>query len=159
MKNIFSIAAISLILTTISCTNQTESKDNSESIENTYNIELVNNEKWEVNKEMMVHIKNMESDIKATSKQSNPNYVELGSKLDENIGLLTSNCTMTGKAHDELHKWLLPFIDLVKDLNAADSKEEQKQSFDAIKESMIEFNTYLISSEVRPSCESIVLNF
>jgi len=125
-----------------SCKNQTESNNSSNSLKNTYNIELVNNEKWDVNKEMMVHIKNMESDIEATSGQSNPNYKELGSKLDENIGLLTSNCTMEGKAHDELHKWLLPFIDLVKDLNAADSKEVQKQSFEAVQESMNEFNTY-----------------
>lgn len=141
MKTIFKIAAISLTLMTISCTNQSES-ENSESNKNTYNIELVNNEKWEVNEEMMVHIKNMESDIEAVSNQSSPNYEELGSKLDENIGLLTSNCTMTGKAHDELHKWLIPFIDLVKELNAADSKEDQKQSFEAIQESMNEFNTY-----------------
>lgn len=142
MKSIFRIAVISITLMTISCTNQSDSKENSESDKNTYNIELVNNEKWEVNKEMMVHIKNMKSDIEAASIQSNPNYVELGSKLNTHIGLLTSNCTMTGKAHDELHKWLLPFIDLVKELNAANSKEEQKQSFEAIQESMNEFNTY-----------------
>jgi hypothetical protein len=140
-RNVF-IAAMSLIALFSSCKNQTESNDSSNSLKNTYNIELVNNEKWEVNKEMMVHIKNMESNIEAVSNQSSPNYQELGSKLDENIGLLTSNCTMTGKAHDELHKWLLPFIDLVKELNAADSKEEQKQSFEAIQESMNEFNTY-----------------
>lgn len=142
MKSIFRIAVISITLMTISCTNQSDSKENSEPNKNTYNIELVNNEKWEVNKEMMVHIKDMESNIEAVSNQSSPNYEELGSKLDENIGLLTSNCTMTGKAHDELHKWLLPFIDLVKELNAADSKEKQEKSFEAIQESMNEFNTY-----------------
>ncbi len=136
------LTSIILLLLITSCTNLSDSKENSGSKKNTYNIELVNNEKWEVNKEMMVHIKNMESNIEDVSNQSSPNYEELGSKLDENIGLLTSNCTMTGKAHDELHKWLLPFIDLVKDLNAADSKEEQQKSFEAIQESMNEFNTY-----------------
>jgi len=136
------LTSIILLLLITSCTNLSDSKENSESKKNTYNIELVNNEKWEVSKEMMVHIKNMESNIEDVSNQSSPNYEELGSKLDENIGLLTSNCTMTGKAHDELHKWLLPFIDLVKDLNAADSKEEQQKSFEAIQESMNEFNTY-----------------
>ena len=127
---------------TTSCTNQTESDNISDSLKNTYNIELVNNEKWVVNKEMMVHVKKIESDLEVASNQSISNYEELGLKLDKNIGLLTSNCTMTGKAHDELHKWLLPFIDLVKGLNTAGSKEEQKQSFEAIKESMNEFNTY-----------------
>ena len=142
MKRILRIAVISLTLMTISCTNQSDSKENYESNKNTYNIELVNNKKWEVNKEMMIHIKNMASDIEAASSQSSPNYEKLGSKLDQNIGLLTSNCTMTGKAHDELHKWLLPFIDLVKELNTADSKEKQQQSFEVIQESMNEFNTY-----------------
>lgn len=136
------LTSIILLLLITSCTNQSDSKENSQIEKNTYNIELVNNEKWEVNKEMMVHIKNMESNIEDVSNQSSPNYEELGSKLDENIGLLTSNCTMTGKAHDELHKWLLPFIDLVKELNAADSKEKQEKSFEAIQESMNEFNTY-----------------
>ena len=136
------LTSIILLLLITSCTNQSDSKENSQLEKNTYNIELVNNEKWEVNKEMMVHIKDMESNIETVSNQSSPNYEELGSKLDENIGLLTSNCTMTGKAHDELHKWLLPFIDLVKELNAADSKEDQKQSFEAIQESMNEFNMY-----------------
>ena len=134
--------SIILLLLITSCTNQSDSKENSQLEKNTYNIELVNNEKWEVNKEMMVHIKNMESDIETASSQSSPNYEELGSKLDQNIGLLTSNCTMTGKAHYELHKWLLPFIDLAKDLNATDSKEKQMQSFEAIQESINEFNTY-----------------
>lgn len=136
------LASIFLILLINSCTNQSDSKENTESNKHTYRLELVNNEKWKVNKEMMVHIENMESDIEAVSKQTSPNFKELGSNLDENIGLLTSNCTMTGKAHDELHKWLLPFIDLVKDLNAVDSKEDQMQSFKAIQESMNEFNMY-----------------
>jgi len=136
------VTSIILLLLITSCTNQSGSKENSEPDKNTYNIELVNNEKWDVNQEMMVHINNMESDIEAISGQTNPNYKELGSKLDENIGLLTSNCTMTGRAHDELHKWLLPFIDLVKELNTADSKEKRQQSFEVIQESMNEFNTY-----------------
>jgi len=142
MKSIIYIVAISLGVLFTGCSNNEKSDDSSDSVKNSYNIELVNNEKWEVNKEMMVHIKNMEKDIETSSNQSHPNYEELGSKLDEHIGLLTSNCTMTGKAHDELHKWLLPFIDLVKELKTADSKVKQKQSFEAIQESMNEFNTY-----------------
>ena len=142
MKNTFFILIVGISTLLSSCTSTEESEREAGHENNTYNIELVNNEKWEVNKEMMVHIENMESDIEAVSNQSNPNYGELGSKLDENIGLLTSNCTMTGKAHDELHKWLVPYIDLVKDLNGANSKEEQQKCFEAIQESMNEFNNY-----------------
>ncbi|MEZ4938837.1 MAG: hypothetical protein R2799_14710 [Crocinitomicaceae bacterium] len=88
MKSILRIAVISLTLMTISCTNQSDSKENSESNKNTYNIELVNDEKWEVNKEMMVHIKNMESDIEAVLNQSSPNYEGLGSRLLMPLGIL-----------------------------------------------------------------------
>lgn len=137
------VSSLILFLVSASCSNQTvDSKKSNDSEKNTYKIELVNNKKWEVDKEMMLHIRNMESDIVSSSNQSSPDFDKLGSKLDKNIGLLTSNCTMTGKAHDELHKWLLPFIDLVEELNSADSAEEQKESFDAIRESMNEFNAY-----------------
>ena len=126
----------------LSCSNNEESSQNGEQMKNTYGIELVNNQKWEVNEEMMIHIENMESDIQSTSGEVNPNLEELGSKLDDHIGLLTSNCTMTGQAHDELHKWLLPFIELVNGLNEASTGELQEESFQLIKESMNEFNAY-----------------
>lgn len=110
--------------------------------QNTYGIELVNNEKWKVNEEMMIHIKNMESDVKSVSTENADSLDWLGQKLDEHIGLLTSNCTMTGKAHDELHKWLLPFIDLVEELNDAATNEEQRDCYEKISASLEEFNVY-----------------
>ena len=142
MKNIYSIVVISLMIVTMSCTNQSESEVNSDLVKNTYNIELVDSKKWEVNQEMMIHIKNMESDIENASNNASPNYKELGSNLMNNINLLTSNCTMTGKAHDELHKWLVPFIDLVDKFNNTVTLKQQEVYFEEIKESMNEFNTY-----------------
>ncbi|UKN02251.1 hypothetical protein K6119_01800 [Paracrocinitomix mangrovi] len=142
MKKKLFIVAAGIITVLTSCSNNGDTADIAESDKNIYNIELVNNEKWVINEDMMVHIKKMETDIQSISTQTDPNYKELGSKLDTHIGLLTSNCTMTGKGHDELHKWLLPFIDLVNELNEAGSKKEQKDSFFAIEESMNEFNKY-----------------
>ena len=41
---------------------------------------------------------------------------------------------MKGKAHDELHKWLLPYIDLVKELSEAkDETEAEKNNFKIFK--------------------------
>ncbi len=142
MKKIFFIVTMGIAVVFLSCSNNEESSQNGEQIKNTYGIELVNNQKWEVNEEMMIHIENMESDIQSTSGEVDPNLEELGSKLDDHIGLLTSNCTMTGQAHDELHKWLLPFIELVSGLNEASTGELQEESFQLIKESMNEFNAY-----------------
>lgn len=130
---------LGLLLVISSCSDNQSGSDDLESAKNTYDIELVNNEKWVVNDEMMVHIKNMESDIKEAEVAETPDYEQLGEKLDKNIELLTSSCTMSGKSHDELHKWLVPFIGLVADFNEATDK---KAPFRAIQESMIEFNTY-----------------
>lgn len=142
MKKILILTVLSIALLLTSCMSSNDTNHNSLTNQSDYGIKLLNNQKWQVNEEMMVHIKNIESDIQSTSSQTDPNYEDLGLRLDKNIGLLISNCTMKGQAHDELHKWLLPFIDLVKELNTTDSNEKQKQSFEAIQESMNVFNTY-----------------
>ncbi len=56
--------------------------------------------------------------------------------------LLTSNCTMKGKAHDELHKWLLPYIDMVKELSEAKDETEASKLFENIQISFTTFNKY-----------------
>ena len=69
-------------------------------------------------------------------------YKSLAEKLQSNIDLLTSNCTMKGKAHDELHKWLLPYIDLVKELSEAKDETEEAKHFENIQTSFTTFNQY-----------------
>jgi hypothetical protein len=49
---------------------------------------------------------------------------------------------MKGKAHDELHKWLLPYIDLAKELSEAKDETEASKRFENIKSSFITFNQY-----------------
>lgn len=108
-------------------------------------IELNNGLKWKVEVEMMKHIKNMESDIKLFSKANNKNlkdYTILGAGLQKNIDLLTSNCTMTGQAHDELHKWLLPYIDMVDKLNKSKNNSDTQATFKEIENSFGVFNKY-----------------
>ncbi len=108
-------------------------------------IELNNGAKWKVVPEMMVHIRNMESDIKRFSENKHTelkDFTQLGTNLQKNIDLLTSNCTMEGKAHDELHKWLLPYIELVDSLNKSKNIDDASQTFEKIKSSYKTFNIY-----------------
>jgi hypothetical protein len=70
-------------------------------------IELNNGEKWKVDANMITHIRNMENDVISFAKVEQKDYKSLSEKLQSNIDLLTSNCTMKGKAHDELHKWVI----------------------------------------------------
>ena len=108
-------------------------------------IELNNGAKWKVVSEMMAHIRNMESDINLFSETKQTelkDFTQLGTNLQKNIDLLTSNCTMEGKAHDELHKWLLPYIDMVDKLNKSKNNDEALRIFEEIKASYKTFNLY-----------------
>lgn len=107
-------------------------------------IELNNGEKWIVDKDMMVHIRNMEKDVVAFGKNAEKDYAAISKKLLTNIDLLTSNCTMTGKAHDELHKWLLPYINLVGELEAAENETKAAEFFEEVEHSFHVFNEYFI---------------
>lgn len=108
-------------------------------------IELNNGSKWTVVPKMMQYIRNMESDVNHFGESQNTelkDFKQLGASLQKNIDLLTSSCTMEGKAHDELHKWLVPYIDLVGKLNASKNSEEALHTFEEIKSSLKTFNKY-----------------
>ncbi len=105
-------------------------------------IALNNGNKWKVDENMMTHIRNMEKDINTLDLRGAMEYAELAGKLEHNIELLTSNCTMEGQAHDELHKWLLPFIDLSSEFSECKTVEKYAEIFQKIKSSFIIFNTY-----------------
>jgi len=149
-KLIILIPLISLFL--FSCSNAANEKSNEQTQsviqqENHHNdeseaIELNNGEKWKVDANMITHIHNMENDIISFTEIKQKNYKSLSEKLQSNIDLLTSNCTMKGKAHDELHKWLLPYIDLVKELSEAKDETEAEKQFQNIQTSFNTFNQY-----------------
>ena len=96
-------------------------------------------EKWKVVENMSVYIRNME---KAVNEFKGDNYPALAKTIDENIRALTENCTMEGQAHDELHKWLLPFIELSEEFDVATEKENQEKIYQEFKKMFVEYNTY-----------------
>ena len=101
-------------------------------------IQVNDGKKWKVEDNMMAHIRNMEKDITSFDNSKPENYQVLADNLKENLDLLTSNCTMKGQAHDELHKWLLPYLDLVDDF----SKNKSAEQFTEIQNSFKTFNHY-----------------
>ena len=101
-------------------------------------IQLNNGEKWKVDDNMMIHIRNMEKDVVHFDQEKSTNYSLLANKLKTNIDILTSNCTMKGQAHDELHKWLVPYIELVDSF----SEEKSANQFTEIQNSFKTFNQY-----------------
>jgi hypothetical protein len=145
MSKLFII--ISSIILIIACNNQTEKKEVKEVpiaaiIKHIDSNEIVlnNGEKWKVDDKMLVHIRNMENDINSFENTSNTDYKELAKNLQSNLDLLTSNCTMKGQAHDELHKWLLPYIDMVNEFSETKNKQELQEQFKKIQSSFLTFN-------------------
>ena len=144
------IPVISLFLFSCGNTSNEKSKEQTETVTHEehqhnaeiQNIELNNGEKWEVDANMITHIRNMENDVISFAKVEQKDYKSLSKQLQSNINLLTSNCTMKGKAHDELHKWLLPYIDLVKELSETKNESEASKQFQNIQTSFTAFNQY-----------------
>lgn len=105
-------------------------------------ITLNNGQKWTVNEEMMVHVQNMERAINSFDSKNESDYKILAKDIDKNIDLLVSSCTMKGQSHDELHKWLVPFIKLSEEFSESKSEQEFAANLENIKASLVTFNTY-----------------
>jgi hypothetical protein len=149
---IISLLVLSLFL--FSCIN-TFSDTSSDEIESKVNetethhhesesesLVLNNGEKWKVDNNMMVFIQSMEESIKSFSPTNQNAYQLLADDLQKNVKLLTTNCTMSGMAHDELHKWLVPYITAVNGLSEAENETEANEIFLAIQDSFKTFNQY-----------------
>jgi hypothetical protein len=121
----------------ISC-NQKPGHDHTSST----SIQLNEGQKWTVDEPMMVYIRNLENEVTIFDGETLAEYQALTAALKKNIDGLTSNCTMKGEAHDELHKWLLPFIELVDELDNSKTTAEADTKLEQIRSSFQTFNQY-----------------
>jgi len=143
MKYLNIAAAIILIISLTSCSNDQVDVETADHTHETSEAMMLNDgEKWHVDENMMVFIRAMENDVNSISVPSEEACTELVEKLNENIGELTSNCTMTGKAHDELHKWLVPYMNLVKSLEENANDQDDKGMGNACSNLMRSFDTF-----------------
>lgn len=123
-------------------TAKVESEEQHEHDHESEHPQLDNGKKWKVNDDMMVHVRNMEKDMKAFPSDKEKNHAGMADKLHANIDLLTSSCTMTGKAHDELHKWLVPFIEAVDAYSEIADPAKADEKFAELQNRMVTFNLY-----------------
>ncbi|MFP5470669.1 MAG: hypothetical protein ACLGGV_03665 [Bacteroidia bacterium] len=150
MKKYFILLAMAIYL--MACDNERQNHQEPQEEQTTHDEEhhhhesesivLDNGKKWKVAEGMVVYIRNMEKAINDFETLENKDYTALAKTIDTNIRELTSNCTMKGQAHDELHKWLVPFIELSEEFDVATDPKEQEKIYQAFKNSFIEFNTY-----------------
>ncbi len=123
MKKVFVLGISVLFLW--SCNNTTEKSTTHQETENhaehqqdesSESIELNNGEKWLVNEEMKPFVMKGEELVNAYIQDGKTDYKTLAEQLKDQNSQLIKSCTMDGKSHDELHKWLHPHLDIVKAL-------------------------------------------
>ena len=147
MNKVISILSINLffLICTVTVNGQEDRKSEKEHPTKQATVEmpeLNNGEKWQVNEEMKPHIKNAESAFHEFLSKPAPNYKELSEVLNEQNQNLIASCTMKGKSHDELHKWLYPHLQLVKGLSNAKSDNEANKILGDIRMSFITYHKY-----------------
>lgn len=151
MKRTIFIGLLVTVFASISCNNQepksTENqkqniKEKPKEQQASIDIELNNGAKWKVNPEMMVHVRSSEGLVDSYVNSPKKDHEALAKELNATVGLLTKSCTMQGKSHDELHKWLHPYMGLIKDLGNVNNKDEADQVVSAIQASFVVFNLH-----------------
>ena len=102
-------------------------------------IELNDGKKWVVNAEMTPFILEAEQML---MQYDGSDYKKLSEQLEsKNKGLIKS-CTMDGKSHEELHKWLYPHMQLIEALGDAESRPEADTIISQLKSSFQTYHTY-----------------
>ncbi|PKL85769.1 MAG: hypothetical protein CVV22_06330 [Ignavibacteriae bacterium HGW-Ignavibacteriae-1] len=143
-------ASILLTLFAISCNNNAQEKMDTEnhSVDHdahnhgTESIELNNNEKWHVNEEMKPFIIESEKVLNTYTETESNDYLTLASQLKSKNSELINSCTMQGKSHDELHKWLHPHMDLIEKLENAENENDANVIISDLKASFNTYHTY-----------------
>lgn len=155
MKNVTLIKSSCLfgVLFLFSCNNEANNNENTDVIvdsvqvtevikETPHDLVLVDNEKWKIDEGMRVSIDSIDirmSDFEGTALED---YAALSVDLAHHTKTVISSCTMKGQAHDELHKWLLPFIDLRKELDTITSVSAGEKIAMELQKELSIFNLY-----------------
>ena len=132
MKKVLVLAISSFVLW--SCNNSSEkAKSNQETKQEEHQhdetseaVELNIGKKWIVNDEMKPFVAKGEGLVTTYLQSSQTNYNKLAQKLKDQNNQLIKSCTMKGKSHDELHKWLHPHLELVEALGKSTNENEAK---------------------------------
>ncbi len=150
MKQISLILALTVCCVFYACNNTAPSENNSSSIAVNHSEEqqheetiiLNNGKKWKVNDNMLPYILDAEKIFFAYLDNHDSDFKKLAKDLESKNDSLTSNCTMEGQAHDELHKWLLPHLELTEKLASAKNENEAQNQINELKISFETFHKY-----------------
>ncbi|WP_313189942.1 hypothetical protein [Sphingobacterium sp.] len=105
-------------------------------------LELNNGKKWTMNEEMKPFVLKGVDLIQIYVQEKQTDNLRLAKELKEQNDQLIKSCTMDGKGHDELHKWLHPHMELVKELEAERNPEKVNVIIAKLHDSYMEFSKF-----------------
>ena len=148
MKKFIVLALGSFIIS--SCNGPTKTTTDQETItqekhehdEHGEGIELNNGEKWVVNDEMKPYVNKGEGLVTTYLTANQTDYVALAKKLKNENDALIKSCTMKGKDHDELHKWLEPHLALVAQLETEKDAAKATETVTHLQKSYVAYHQY-----------------
>ena len=126
-----------IIFSAYGCKNNANQEHNSPA-----SIELNEGARWLVNAEMKPFITESESILNTYIANGSADFKTLAKELaDKNSGLIKS-CTMDGKSHEELHKWLHPHMALIETLQEAENDDAANKIISELKSSFEIYNQH-----------------
>lgn len=105
-------------------------------------LSLNSGQKWVVNDEMKPFVEEGEQALNKYIQSDHGDYKALSAELKNANNELISSCTMEGKSHDELHKWLHPHLELVDELTNANNQTEADKIIQRLTNSYQNYHTY-----------------
>lgn len=138
------LAVLALALGPIACSTSNPPTADGVHSEHTHSasLELNAGKKWVVDKPMMGHLRKIETEVQNFENTPGGDHAVLAKDIQENLGQLVTKCTMEGKAHDELHKWLMPLLGASAEYAKTTEPSVQQAKLRQIKESLQVFHSY-----------------
>lgn len=103
---------------------------------------LNNGKKWQADLHTMSLVEEMKSELSRFATSEDGSHHVLADSLMQQLNRLIVGCTMEGRAHDELHKWLVPVTKGITDLGAVEDPAEARAGISNIESHLEEFDAY-----------------
>ena len=108
-------------------------------------LTLNNGKKWKADSITNFNVKALQktaNDFRAGNKNTIDEYHSAGKNLENGINKLLADCKMQGAEHEALHKWILPVLEDIKKINAANETGSAETAFAGILEKLNNYNNY-----------------
>ncbi len=88
-------------------------------------LQLNNGEKWEANAETTAGIAKMKDIVVEDIEDGRiSHYAAMGQRLNIELQQIFNSCNMTGPAHDQLHIFIMPLVNICNELEVVEEEEE-----------------------------------